>query len=294
MTFSSRALLLDTTARFGQGRRLDPARALASRPGMSFVQTRAGRMRMRHQPCAGAPRIVCASDGPNTIEHYDALFAALEGRADLRVFDPPGTGGSAPHARFDFSLRAFADATIDLLEASSAGVLVAPCYFGFVGVRVASERPDLVRRLVLPQTPSWSSFDAWAERVDRRRLVRTPFVGQLLLAARRRSVAASWYRASAAAAHRAPFTARAHEALAFGGCFALASLMQAMSHEQPAPPGALPPLTVLWGTQDRSHRGSAPYGDTKHPVITFADRGHSPELEAPAHFAEWVLTEPAA
>ncbi len=288
----SRAFLLDTTAPLGQGRRLDVSRALASRPNTSLVDTRAGSVRVRRQRCDHGPRVLFAADGPNTIEHYDGIFAALAGRADVTVFDPPGTGGSAPRPGFDFSVGAFAAATEDLLVSLGGAppVLVAPCYFGYVALRLAADRPDLVGRLVLSQTPSWRSFLRWADRVDRERLLRTPFVGQALVAAGRRRLATLWYRGSAESASRAALTAAAHEALAFGGCFALASLMQSFSAGgDPEARAPTRPTALVWGERDRSHRGSEPYETAGMEVVRLADRGHSPEVESPARFADWLL-----
>jgi len=119
----SRFFALDTAALLGQGRRLDLKRALATRPSLSLVDTRAGQVRVRRQASSRGPRVVFAADGPNVIEHYDGLFAALAVRADVTVFDPPGTGGSAARRGFDFSLDAFAEATIDVLEATGGGRL---------------------------------------------------------------------------------------------------------------------------------------------------------------------------
>src|SRR4051812_45238441 len=99
------ATFIDTLPFLGQTR-VHNGRALETRPGLAFIETRGGRVRVRRQPLsssssqAAAPRLLIGTDGPNVIEHYDALLRALEGRADVVVFEPPGTGASVPARGF--------------------------------------------------------------------------------------------------------------------------------------------------------------------------------------------------
>jgi len=95
---------MDTTPFLGQAGRLHEARAVRSRPGMSYLATSGGRVRVRRAPAPAGPRILLATDAPNVIEHYDALLEQLAGRADVVLFEPPGTGGSSPVRGFDFTL----------------------------------------------------------------------------------------------------------------------------------------------------------------------------------------------
>jgi hypothetical protein len=90
------ATWMDTIPHLGQAGRVDEARALASRPELSFIATSGGRLRVRRSDSTGALPVLLAADGPNVIEHYDELVATLEGRADWVVFEPPGTGASTP------------------------------------------------------------------------------------------------------------------------------------------------------------------------------------------------------
>jgi pimeloyl-ACP methyl ester carboxylesterase len=286
------ATWMDTVPHLGQAGRVDEARALASRPMLSFIETSGGRLRVRRGGSTGGFPVLFAADGPNVIEHYDRLIPALEGQVDWVVFEPPGTGASTPARGFDFTLAAFTRSCTEVLEAVGPRTLVFPCYLGFVGQRIARARPDLVRGLVMPQTPSWNDMQRWADSVDRKRLLRTPVLGQLMLALRRRDVAATWYRSSTSDPRfRAPFIEAAHEAFAFGGCFCLASLMQGYARG-PAPESAeLPvPTAVVWGPRDRTHRRSDPNNSVPGAeVVTMPECGHSPELEDPAGFTDWLL-----
>lgn len=283
---------VDSSRFFGQAGRVDARRALASRPGLSFVETSGGRVRVLQAPSARGPRLLLATDGPNVIEHTDALLRELEGRADVVVFEPPGTGASEPASGFDFTLGAFVRACADVLATFAPRTLVFPCYLGFVGQQLARDRGDQVTRLVTPQTPAWVDLGAWADGVDRRRVVRTPLLGQALMTLRRRTIAERWYRASASDRRfRGPLLAAANEAFSFGGCFCLASLMQGFERSAPPSREALAiPVAIVWGAKDRTHRRSAPANSFPNAdVVTFDDCGHCPDFEDPRRFATWLL-----
>ena len=286
------ATWMDTVPHLGQAGRLDVERAMASRPGISFLETSGGRIRMRRGGSTGRLSILMAADGPNVIEHYDRLIPALEGRVEWAIFEPPGTGASMPARGFDFTVDTFTQSCAEVLEAVGPRTLVFPCYLGFVGQRIARARPDLVRGLVMPQTPSWSDMQRWADTVDPKRLLRTPVLGQLMLALRRRDVAATWYRMSTSDKRfREPFIQAANEAFAFGGCFCLASLMQGYPRGRaPEPVELSVPTSVVWGARDRTHRRSDPNASMPGAeVITMPECGHSPELEDPEGFVDRLL-----
>ena len=286
------AVWMDTVPHLGQAGRVDESRALSSRPELCFIETSAGRIRLRRSTSTAGPSFLFAADGPNVIEHYDGLLAAFGGRASAIVFEPPGTGASTPVRGFDFGVDAFTRACTEVLEAVGPMTLVFPCYLGFVGQRIARERPDLVQGLVTPQTPNWDDMKLWADTVDPKRLLRTPVLGQLMLAVRRRDVAATWYAISTSEKpFRAEFTEAANEAFAFGGCFCLASLMQGYEQSEAPSSGALPVrAAVVWGPRDRTHRQSNPHASMPGAEVVMMNAcGHSPELEDPAGFAAWLL-----
>lgn len=286
------ATWMDRTRFFGQAGRVDERRALSSRPALSFLETSTGRVRVRRAPCSTGPQLLISTDGPNVIEHYDTLLGELEGKADVVVFEPPGTGASEPAHGFDFTLPAFTRACEDVLTQVGSRTLVFSCSLGFAGQALAVSHASLVNALVMPQTPSWSDLARWAEGVDPKRLVRTPYLGQTLMALRRRSIAAGWYRASTSDQRfREPFIAAANEAFSHGACFCLASLMQGFERSAPPPSVPLPVRTaVVWGPKDRTHRRSVPEQSTAGAeVVRFDGCGHCPELEDPRRFAQWLL-----
>ncbi len=260
-------------------------------PDVEWWETTAGIVRTRRRTCDVGPRLLFASDGPNVLEHYDALLDALEGRADVVVYEPPGTGGSVPSRSFGFRLSDFVLNAEEVLQRVGPRVLVFPCYTSFVaGALSRSGRADVLG-VVLPQGPSWRQMRRWMERVDPKRILRTPIVGQTVLGLFPRRVARGWYAGSASPAAREALATTADLALSRGGCFDLASLTQRFEKGADARDdlGSVPSV-VAWGDLDRSHGRPA---DVTFPeassIVHFATCGHSPELEAPQRFAEWLL-----
>lgn len=77
----------------------------------------------------------------------------------------------------------------------------------------AVHRPDRVARIAAIQTGDLREMLAWADRVDRRRLIRTPILGQLLVRFTRRRLAGNGYRVAAGDRNRVePFTRLALDA----------------------------------------------------------------------------------
>lgn len=263
--------------------------ALRGRSGLRFVDAGVAELRVRDVGPAEAPACVFAADAPVSIEHYDRLLDAWPADRRAVVMEMPGFGFSRARRGFDFTVQSFADATLRALDAlrCERPMLAFPCAWGFVALEVARARPERVARLVLPQTPSWDDMGKWAERMDRRRVLRRPLVGQLLMKARQVSVAGQWFRAAYPdqVMGRAMHAACA-DALGHGGKFPLASLMQGFEHSRAPASGQLPmPVRVLWGGGDRTHRATPPESiralapGAEIEVLTTA--GHSPELEHP-------------
>lgn len=245
----------------------------------------------------GERLVVFAADPPNVLELYAPLAAALKGSARVAAFEPLGFGRSIAARGYGFTLDEQVAATAALLERLHArgAVLAFPCVSAYAALRLARERPDLVGGLALVQAPSWGQEVAWVERVDRRGLLRTPVVGQAMMALRSDAVVGRWYRAAVpdeATAHR--FAAMAIDGIDHGGRFPLATAFQALFR---GPPPALPqaecPALLVWGDRDRSHRETdflsmrehAPRA--KHAVLDGC--GHFPELEDPKRFAATLL-----
>jgi len=118
---------------------------------------------------AGAETIVFAHGLLWSGRMFDAQVAALQGRFRCVTFDFRGQGRSEVTAD-GYDMDTLADDAAALIEALGC----APCHFvglsmgGFIGMRLAARRPELLRSLVLMET----SADAEpAENVPRYRML---------------------------------------------------------------------------------------------------------------------------
>ena len=135
---------------------------------------------------------------------------------------------------------------------------------------------------------------AWANRIIPWP-IRVPVIGQTVAWLARNKSAHAWYDiALPKTTDRDPYRRIAHEALASGGCFYLAGVVQGLARESLA---ALKDVdvscTMIWGTEDRSHRHTR--ADSllecvpKAEIIHFDDAGHFPDLEQPERHAELLV-----
>lgn len=260
--------------------------------GIEFVDVPSGRLRVRTGGSQGRA-VVFAVDPPNVLEHYGPLFVRLRAHR-LLAFEPPGFGHSRAARGYRHTLDESAAAVVQLLEKKGVrdAVLAFPCLAAYAALRVAHERPDLVAGLVLMQAPSWPQERAWVERVDRHGLLRTPLVGQAMMALRTDPIAEAWYRAAVPdERQRETFRSMAVEAMDHGAKFPLASALQGLfGGADPALPAPRQPTLCLWGDGDRSHGRSDPASMREHAPqathVTFEGCGHFPELEMPNRFAD--------
>jgi pimeloyl-ACP methyl ester carboxylesterase len=275
----------------GRGARRPPTRA-----GVALVDLPRATVRVR---IAGGGRhtIAIVPDPPNVIEHYDELITLLAPDVGVVCLEAPGFGFSIPKSDFDFGLETQVDTIATLLSRLGLGpyALAFPCFAGLVAVRLAAHHPELVSHVVLIQTPSWPEEIGWVRRVDRRGMLQTPIVGQLLTSFGKRRVARSWYRAALPrGADPAPFLGPALEAFDQGASYCLASAFQAAArHPEPRLRAVRQPALVVWGGADRTHRRTdkrsilayAPHADWTE----FDAAGHFPDLEQPERYRDELL-----
>jgi pimeloyl-ACP methyl ester carboxylesterase len=268
--------------------------------GMTWLDTPTGRIRVFDSRSDG-PCILFTPDGPNVIEHHLATLAVLS--SDFRVvcFDMPGFGLSLPSASYAHSLDEGARVVLGVLDALgiSRATLAFSCANGFYALRAAKLAPDRISSLFLAQTPSLSDMHAWAHRTVPS-VLRIPVVGQFIGWLVRHRAARSWYRkALPVDADTEPFRRIAKHALACGGCFSLAGVVQALVRESDATlVGVTVPCTLLWGGADRSHRDTqinslltlVPHAR----ILRVDDCGHFPDIEQPERYVHMLrehLTE---
>lgn len=259
------------------------------------------KLRVRTGGAADAARtLVFAVDPPNALEHYAQTFVALQKSARLVAFEPPGFGRSTAPRGYKHAPEEAADVVIALLERLAAprpAVLAFPCMSAYVALHVAAKRPDLVGGLVLMQAPSWEQERAWADRVDKRGVLRTPVLGQAALLFQGDPLVKRWYEAAVADPERAHhMSALAIELLDHGAKFPLASAFQASFSRggAAAPPvNDRTPTLLVWGAADKSHKKSDPESAREHApgadVVVIEDAGHFPELETPVRFRDEVM-----
>ena len=259
--------------------------ASTSRPGIRFIDL--GDCVIRVRQSGAGPSLAIATDPPVPIEIYDELIGRLQAHFSITVFELPGFGCSLPRWRFQMSMPVACATVTRLLEhLGGPHSLLMPCVTGYIALVIARQRPDLVQRVILSQTPTWRDGQRWLAARDPRHLLRRPFVGQLALAALRRQRINQWYASALADQDQVARYARATlENFDAGGSFALASAFQDFlsDHHGLLQPVATPVLH-LSGDQDASHAHSC-FADVcaLAPNIehhTFARAGHFPELEA--------------
>ena len=251
--------------------------------------------RIRYRDTGGnGPVILITPDPPNTIEHYADLIDQLSPRWRVICFDLPGFGFSYPRARFRFSPAEQEQAIVDLLDALEVetATLAFNCVASLIAVGIAARHPERVDRLVLSQAPSLSDALDWARRVDPKRIIRRGVLGQAMMLTMKRKVAHGWYQAALPkGSETEPYDRPAQTMLRNGGCYCLASALQALERntEQIAS-GVEVESVVLWGALDRTHRHSDPEAIKKHlpsaQVHILDNCGHFPDLEDPETFTK--------
>ena len=273
-------------------------RAVGTAPaGFRLVTTPLGAVRL-YDSGSSKPCIVFVPDGPNVVEHYAPLMARLAERFRVVCFDMPGFGHSLPGPRYNHSLDHGAAVVLSVLDALgiAAATLAFSCANGFYALRVAQTAPQRVTRLVLSQTPSMGAMHAWSKRVVPAAL-HLPVLGQAVAWAFRRKAANGWYHlALPRGSDAAPFKRPALQALACGGGFCLAGVVQGLGREDiDALKGVTTPCTLVWGPLDRSHKLTNP-ATLKElvphaEIIHFEDCGHFPDIEAPERFANILMAQ---
>lgn len=260
------------------------------------VLTPLGRLRVTDTAGPG-PVVVFVPDGPNVVEHYQALILRLSSSCRVVCFDMPGFGFSLPAASYTHSLDQGAQTVLDVLNYLNVprATLAFSCANGFYALRAARLAPDRIAGLVLSQTPSLKAMHAWTMNVVPAPL-KIPVLGQLVGWLMRKRAVASWYRlALPRGTDTSEFQDIALNALRCGACFSLAGVVQGLLRE---PDTALDvidvPCTVIWGVKDRSHRATDPRSVLEivphAEVVEFDDCGHFPDLENSARYAE-ILQE---
>lgn len=266
-------------------------------PGTRIIETDSGPIRARDTG-GSDPIVIMVPDGPNVIEHYDELIRDLSPFARIICFDMPGFGFSYPKSGYDHSLQNGAKAIVSVMDALNIprATLAFTCANGFYALTAATQFPGRVERLVLCQTPSISAMHRWTERVVPK-LIRAPVIGQTAMLVGKRKAALGWYNiALPKETAREPYKQVAAHALETGSCFCLAGVVQGLMKETVLQKmDARIPITLVWGSLDRSHKytkAESLLDEMPHTHIQlFDDCGHFPDVEQPKRFAGLLRNE---
>ncbi len=246
----------------------------------------------------GEHTIVMVPDPPNSIEHCLDFISLLSKKFRVLYFEMPGFGFSIPkHWGYQYSVEEATQLTIRLLAHFNikSCTLAFPCVAGYAALKVAEQRPDLVHHLVALQTPQFEEELKWARNVDIAGMIKTPVIGQLLLAWKKRTIAQHWYKVAQPRDNFSPqfFETWVHGSQK-GSCFCLASAFQHLFNGKKFTVGKITqPTTVIWGKADWPHRHTNTDTLTNYferaSVHLFEKAGHFPELEYSEEFIN-ILT----
>lgn len=265
--------------------------------GYQTLDTEFGRIRYLRTGDRSRPSVVLMPDPPNTLEHMQGLIEILKTRYDVIGFEAIGFGFSTPSVNYDYSPAHMAQSITRLLEFLSVRRAIAAftCVAGLSAIYLAKLRPDLVGGLVLGQTPSIPEAQKWLRRVDSRRILSTPYMGQLALRLGEKKIVSGWYKVAFPRDYdgnrKSEHVRSAFASLAQGAFFSLASAFQAIAKINAGEfAGAVDvPAVVLWGEQDRTHRPTRV--EDIFSILPRAELrklphcGHFPDIEEPAAFA---------
>ena len=278
------------------------AAALASRPGIRFIDAPGSRIRVRIEETPGAATLVILPDGPNTIEQHDPVFDRLRGIMSVVALEIPGFGFSYAHDPLSLTLEgcvrdvAHALGALELDEV----VLCGACVQAYVAIGLAAEMGSTVIGVVAMQATDSEGERRWLdEAIDPAGILRQVGAAQRAWAdpqKRERALIDRWYPAAAAAGFDvAGWQETARWAFRSGCSYALPSLVQSWL----TPPSWIPapwhgPARILFGTADQTHAQcrSDPSGLIQllpnAEVRLLADAGHFPDLERIDVFLETV------
>jgi pimeloyl-ACP methyl ester carboxylesterase len=245
------------------------------------------------------PGAVLMPDPPNSIEQMAPLIEKLSRDYRVIAYDAPGFGYSRPGRAFNFSIAHNAQVIVELIQALNAGpaILAMTCVASLSGVYAAKRRPDLIKGLVLGQTPSIEDARRWAERVDVAGMLGRPYVGQALLKLMRNPISSKWYENAFPKGYDSTVHSRQTiESYQRGARFSLASALQALKADETRSSDLVidTKAVVLWGMLDRTHRKTNRFGIMdclpQGRFVELNQSGHFPDIELPEAFSDAVMT----
>lgn len=241
------------------------------------------------------PSLIFFCDPPVQVESYEPLIDLLGSNYRIIVVELPGFGQSKIKFGRALEFEATTSAIAQLMNSLDLEhfVLVAPCVTSFVAVSLVSQHGIRPSGLIFLQAPSLAEMKAWTNRMDPKRILRTPYLGQVLMRFQARKLARFWmHYATGSKDIGKTLAQQVTKGLQQGASYCLASMLQEWSRKGPQDGCLDLPSLSIWGLKDRSHRGtpcdctSAHSGNMEH--IQIPHTGHFTELEDTEQFVRLI------
>ena len=253
----------------------------------SFLETDSANIRFFYSGGDNKPILLTAPDGPCFLEHFEEYIDKAKKHWRVVILDMPGFGESFPINGYDHSFSGAADTLKRLVDhlALKDITLSLSCGNGFYGIYFAKKYPELIKKLVLLQTPGLKGMEPWL-RASVPRPVKIPFIGQLLVYVQRLKILKIWFKVALPkdSPHLKAWSDLSVKRIEQSCCNCLASVVQgytAMKEDDLM--GCEVPTLMIWGKKDYSHRFTNEFTlkdvipDAE--IVVWEDCGHFPELE---------------
>jgi pimeloyl-ACP methyl ester carboxylesterase len=250
---------------------------------------RSPKVQYRYRMAGNGPAIVFSADPPMTLEVYDELLSVFSPHFRVIIVELPAMGFSAAQRNFSFGFRETSDELADFLQAVAGeqAILAFSCVAGLAAIDIALRYPQLVSHLTLMQTGDVAAFARWKAGRDPKGILARPLIGQWLMKKLAPKRMPAWYGISVGKTEKLQhFCSCAEKSFRHGALWSLASAYQITMDPAIKLAEPVQPILAMWGLADRSH----PMENAQSPqrlsrnlhYVSFADLGHTPELEDPA------------
>lgn len=264
----------------------------------SFLQTESANIRFIDTGDESKPTLLTAPDGPCFLEHFQEYIEKAKKHWRVVVLDMPGFGESYPQNSYDHSFERAASTLKTLIDHLSLNniTLSLSCGNGFYGIYFAKKYPQLIKKLILLQTPGFEGMRPWL-RASVPKPVKIPYVGQLLVYLQRLKIPKMWFKVALPkhSNHLLGFSELSKHRIEQGCCNCLASVVQGLSAmKEEDLLGCEVPTLMIWGKKDYSHRftDESSLRDLipNAEILVWNDCGHFPELEYTDRYLEIIKT----
>jgi pimeloyl-ACP methyl ester carboxylesterase len=242
------------------------------------------------------PVLLTAPDGPCFLEHFTDFISKAEKEWRVVMLDLPGFGESYPKNSYDHS---FANATavlkelVDYLKLCDV-TLSLSCANGFYGIYFANKYPNLVKKLILTQTPGFNGMKPWL-KASVPAPIKVPFLGQALVYFQRKKIPKIWFKVALPkeSPHKDTWSNLSVKRLEENCCNCLASVVQGLSKmDQSSLKSCNVPVIMIWGRKDYSHRFTDEQSIKEIlpqvSIFVWDDCGHFPELEQTDRYLDYI------